>query len=443
MLVPPANFGIAEEGIYRCAKVETLNLSFLETLNLKTVLFIGGQEPSKYFKEFFKNSNICWHSIRNIDFSPPQEVVDIYKQSGDTINPESNPGPSNSNDSLVQALDASKDNNHKKATNITNNNDNQNSKDNEIKDNETSELITEDSDSKSKSRYRKYVLNDNDESMIIKAICLKKTFEYLMNIDHHNILLVDRTNIVVGILRKLQKWNIASILNEYRLFAGKNGNYFAETFLDIIKLSIKQDIDKIKKTTSINQIQMKQTEKKFDKKDKNDKGGKNTKKKVHSGSNKNKSKVELVNEDDLLKAPSVPSRILKLIGDVEVETQSRMKSVQEEENETNSKNDNKSHGIFGNEYRLAFNKRELGEYEYYKTSQKELTTKKTKEKKIDDEKIDEPTNKQLTSKSEDNTVIIQVPVESKLPSWFIYQRNLWEQTNVIEEHNFYAENIFS
>ena len=69
MLVPPANFGIAEEGIYRCSKVETLNLSFLETLNLKTAIFIGGQEPSKFFKDFFTRSSIKWIVLRMSDFS--------------------------------------------------------------------------------------------------------------------------------------------------------------------------------------------------------------------------------------------------------------------------------------------------------------------------------------------------------------------------------------
>ena len=74
MLVPPAGFGIAEEGIYRCSKVETLNLSFLETLNLKTILFIGGQEPSKFFKDFFNRSSIDWSVLRTEDLSSASTI---------------------------------------------------------------------------------------------------------------------------------------------------------------------------------------------------------------------------------------------------------------------------------------------------------------------------------------------------------------------------------
>ncbi|KAG0669961.1 Protein required for replication of Brome mosaic virus [Maudiozyma exigua] len=88
MLVPPANFGIAEEGIYRCSKVETLNLSFLETLDLKTVVYIGGQEPSKFFREFFNRSSIQWISIRTADYANVGTQVNSLKNSEITSDQE-------------------------------------------------------------------------------------------------------------------------------------------------------------------------------------------------------------------------------------------------------------------------------------------------------------------------------------------------------------------
>lgn len=60
MLVPPLNFGIVEENLYRCSKLETLNLSFIENLNLKIVVFIMSEDPGRPFKEFMKSRKIEW-----------------------------------------------------------------------------------------------------------------------------------------------------------------------------------------------------------------------------------------------------------------------------------------------------------------------------------------------------------------------------------------------
>ena len=65
MLVPPANFGIAEEGVYRCSHIETLNLPFLETLDLHTILYVGGQEPSNFMEEFFTRNCIEWFVLNS------------------------------------------------------------------------------------------------------------------------------------------------------------------------------------------------------------------------------------------------------------------------------------------------------------------------------------------------------------------------------------------
>ena len=69
-------------------------------------------------------------------------------------------------------------------------------------------------------------------------------------------------------------------------------------------------------------------------------------------------------------------------------------------------------GIFGHRYRLAFNKKENGDYGYYKARGK------------DDVKI-------------------RIPSDPELPDWFKFQRDLWEKENVPEEHHFYREHIFT
>ena len=54
---------------------------------------------------------------------------------------------------------------------------------------------------------------------------------------YRELLLVDSSLTLVGILRKIQKWNFNSIVNEYRTFAGTStkNNYFAETFLELVE----------------------------------------------------------------------------------------------------------------------------------------------------------------------------------------------------------------
>ncbi|EJS44476.1 oca4p [Saccharomyces arboricola H-6] len=363
MLVPPANFGIAEEGIYRCSKMETLNLSFLETLNLKTAIFIGGQEPSKFFKDFFTRSSIKWIVLRMSDFSAA--AVPVKNPS------ESNGNLYSSNISSLSLQDEKK---------AKNSNTPQNS------------VIIEPAIQNEVS----YHLSDNDDLMLIKSTCLKRTFKILLNVDNFNVLLVDKTALIIGILRKIQKWNIASIINEYRLFSGKNKNYFAETFLEIIGINIEQEknnktiTNKNNKKLSLENIN-----------------------RTHSIEYKaNSGKLVKVNEDDLCKEPEVPKRLLTLINQIETKVKNnkilQVKGVLGDD----LKRTSSDLGIFGHRYRLAFNKRENGEYGYYK------------------------------AKGKDN-IIIRIPSDSELPDWFKFQRDLWEKENVPEEHHFYREHIFT
>ena len=77
--------------------------------------------------------------------------------------------------------------------------------------------------------------------MLIKSDCIKKVFYKLLNKDNYNLLLVDRTGLIIGMLRKIQKWNLSSIINEYRLYTGKNRSYFSETFLELISIKLTQE----------------------------------------------------------------------------------------------------------------------------------------------------------------------------------------------------------
>lgn len=405
MLVPPANFGIAEEGIYRCSKVETLNLSFLETLDLKTVIYIGGQEPSKFFREFFNRSSIEWLSIRIADYANVVSQVNTLQNSEvsptiDQITEEEvahrlDPN-SNENQNLIRTVE------DRSTTTRT-------TSDNEICTPETEggsadEQKMETSDNHRRVKQLKYTLNDNDELMLIKSYCLKKTFKLLLNKNNNNILLVDKSALIIGILRKIQKWNISSIINEYRLYAGKNRSYFAETFLELIDLRIEQE----------------KTEK-FSQSDKELLSIPTQEADTDSGRKLSNSNLTYVTEFDLCKPPQVPRRLLSIVE----ETQRRENHTSEEEFENSDadslysqsyKRSTSDMGIFGHRYRLTFDKKESGDFDFYKTSNAES----------------------------DNTdcIRIQVPMEGMLPEWFKFQRDTWEQDNAPEVHHFYKEEIY-
>lgn len=396
MLVPPANFGIAEEGIYRCSKVETLNLSFLEALDLKTVLFIGGQEPSMFFKEFFNRSSINWISIKIADYSNVAVPVNSLSNSQVVASQEeiSNPDIENgiSSDSSQnitktnKRTDSKHDNIADKNMNADGNNDNDN---NYLRIKSTP-----------KNKHLKYVLNDSDELMLIKSSCLKKTFKVLLDHNNYNILLVDKSALIIGILRKIEKWNISSVINEYRLYTGKNRSYFAETFLELIQIEVEQEkIENVsldrKEALSLDQGMTIETQRKM--------------------SNSN---IVLITEDDLCNPPEVPKRLIKIIEDAERRENLDHNDMGTEENllARELQRSSSNLGIFGHRYRLAFNKKENGDYGYYKCGNNE--------------------------RQHSDAVRLKIPNELKLPEWFKFRRDLWEQDNVPEVHHFYKEQIF-
>lgn len=370
MLVPPASFGIAEEGIYRCSKVETLNLSFLEGLNLKTVIFVGGTEPSKFFKEFFTRSSIEWTAIRTADFST---VGSPLKNDLSLVSPHS-----------YQKMHSDEDTESRESL----------GEDGESIHSGTS--LTIGKNKVISPQKMAYHFSDSDDLMLIKSKSLQRIFEKLLDRKNYNTLLVDKTSLVIGILRKIQKWNISSIINEYRLFAGKNRGYFAETFLEMIQIKIEQTIeerslDEQQIDTIVSEEQQLPC--------------------VEHKSNP----VELVDEDLLCDEPEVPERQLHIVE--EAERKNRIKDIPRVNNILISDTSTSSSdlGIFGHRYRLAFTQKEQGQYEYYKSQD---------------------------GNDDIETVCLKIPKENDLPGWFKFQRDLWEQENIPQIHHFYKEQIY-
>lgn len=80
----------------------------------------------------------------------------------------------------------------------------------------------------------------NDAWMLIESSMMAAAFEVIFNKTKHPTLIVDSSLTLVGILRKIQKWNFNSIVNEFRIYTGDSSknNYNAQNFFELIQLHL-------------------------------------------------------------------------------------------------------------------------------------------------------------------------------------------------------------
>ena len=71
MLVPPPNFGMVEESLYRSGQPDQLNFPFLEKLGLRSVIWLAPEEPdvglyvhaTHHSQHFCADQNIEMHHL--------------------------------------------------------------------------------------------------------------------------------------------------------------------------------------------------------------------------------------------------------------------------------------------------------------------------------------------------------------------------------------------
>ena len=56
--IPPLNFGMIEENLYRSGEPNELNFPFIERLKLRTILYLAPEEPSIQFQSFIEEQEI-------------------------------------------------------------------------------------------------------------------------------------------------------------------------------------------------------------------------------------------------------------------------------------------------------------------------------------------------------------------------------------------------
>jgi protein tyrosine/serine phosphatase len=79
----------------------------------------------------------------------------------------------------------------------------------------------------------------HNDWMVFPQNIIQEVIEVLLDKQNYNLLIIDKTNVIIGLVRKICKWSYSSIISEYRLYSGKNANYFAETFLELTTIHIK------------------------------------------------------------------------------------------------------------------------------------------------------------------------------------------------------------
>lgn len=193
MLIPPDNFGVVQKGVYRCSKLEGDHLPFLETLDLKLLILLDVAKPPRTLKSFLAENRVNLYNLGGLKISnhpSTESSLDLSSEKASSRSLKSS-----------QGLMA-----------------------NEIR------LALLDIDKKQK----------NDLWMIIEKNLIVAAFEVLLDRTKHNVLLVDSTLALVGILRKIEKWNINSIINEYRAFTGNSSksSYNVEVFLECLQIEL-------------------------------------------------------------------------------------------------------------------------------------------------------------------------------------------------------------
>lgn len=188
MLVPPDNFGLVEPGVYRSSKLEADHIPFIETLQLRLLVLLDAAKPPRTLRGFLEEKKVELFNLGGLKIS-----LHSHGYGGSSKDSERTEPP------LPQRLPRL----------------------------DLEPILL---DKKSSS----------DSWMLIESNMVAGAFEVLLNKTKHPTLVVDSSLTLVGILRKIQKWNFNSIVNEFRIYTGDSSknNYNAQNFFELIQLEL-------------------------------------------------------------------------------------------------------------------------------------------------------------------------------------------------------------
>ncbi|KAK9386432.1 tyrosine phosphatase family-domain-containing protein [Lipomyces mesembrius] len=75
-----------------------------------------------------------------------------------------------------------------------------------------------------------------EEWKLLPDAVVQKSLSYVLNTRHYPLLIIDLSCTFIGVLRKLQHWNLSSIINEYREMSFDRSQYLYELYIELVDL---------------------------------------------------------------------------------------------------------------------------------------------------------------------------------------------------------------
>ncbi|KAK9479918.1 tyrosine phosphatase family-domain-containing protein [Lipomyces japonicus] len=76
-----------------------------------------------------------------------------------------------------------------------------------------------------------------EEWKLLPDSTVQSCLSYALNKNHYPLLIIDLSCTFIGVLRKLQHWNLSSIINEYREMSFDRSQYLYELYIELVDIS--------------------------------------------------------------------------------------------------------------------------------------------------------------------------------------------------------------
>lgn len=87
--------------------------------------------------------------------------------------------------------------------------------------------------------------------MVLSRELLNDALTYVLDTRHHPVLVLDATHAFMGAMRRAQQWSFASVLSEYRAFAGEKPHYLTELFLELLDVRFMDHEEALRRRQSV------------------------------------------------------------------------------------------------------------------------------------------------------------------------------------------------
>ncbi|KAF9910935.1 hypothetical protein EC991_005109 [Linnemannia zychae] len=204
MLTPPEQFGIVEPGLYRSDTLHPSHFPFIRSLNLKTAILLTPELPSRAMSNFFEENQIrlidlalgSWKNNTNNNNNGSSDLATTGGQGGaggDNATGGSGGAGSGANTFTLTAS------------------------------------------SIPAAPFQTSWWKPLSEELI------KEGLEMILDVNNYPIMVMDTSGIheigtFMGCLRRLQHWNLSSIIVEYRAYAGNKARYVNEQFIELFDI---------------------------------------------------------------------------------------------------------------------------------------------------------------------------------------------------------------